>query len=211
MVNATSAGYIDKLRERHQVPELKLVMMKSSKDNENASNAAPAIPGITSGNVTRRKVSNSFAYRSIAACSSLGSRDAMRAFTVTTTKDTQNMMWAITVVKNPGLILKDKNIASSDAPKTISGVAIGKKIKRLVVERPLNEWRPSAKAISVPSKVAKNVEINPIFIELPSAVQTSGAPQGFCQLAKVKPRQTKFDLPESLKEKAKVYAIGINR
>jgi hypothetical protein len=88
---------------------------------------------------------------------------------------------------------------------------MGKKINRLVDERPLKEWRPSANAIKVPSKVAKNVEIKPTFMELPSAVQTSGAPQGFCQLAKVKPRHTKLDFPESLNEKANVYAIGINR
>ena len=146
----------------------------------------------------------SFAYRSIAACSNRGSKDAMRAFTVTTTKEMQNMMCAITVVKNPGLILKDRNIASSDAPITTSGVAIGKKIKRLVVERPLNEWRPSANAIKVPNNVANKVDNRPTFIELPNAVQTSGAPHGFCQLAKVNPRQVRLDLPASLNENAKV-------
>jgi hypothetical protein len=34
------------------IPELKLVMMKSSKESENAKRAAPAIPGITRGRVT---------------------------------------------------------------------------------------------------------------------------------------------------------------
>ena len=34
------------------IPELKLVMMKSSNERENARSAAPAIPGITSGRVT---------------------------------------------------------------------------------------------------------------------------------------------------------------
>jgi hypothetical protein len=48
------------------------------------------------------------------------------------------------------------------------------------------------------------VASNPIFIELPNAVQTSGAPHGFFQLSKVKPFHTKLDLPESLKEKTKV-------
>ena len=38
------------------VPELKLVMMKSSKESEKARSAAAAIPGNTNGKVTRRKV-----------------------------------------------------------------------------------------------------------------------------------------------------------
>ena len=42
-------------------PELKLVMMKSSKDRENASSAPATMPGATSGSVTRRNVWNSFA------------------------------------------------------------------------------------------------------------------------------------------------------
>jgi hypothetical protein len=49
------------------------------------------------------------------------------------------------------------------------------------------------------------------LIELPKAAHTSGAPHGFFQLSNVKPFHTKLDLPESLKEKAKVYATGINR
>jgi hypothetical protein len=56
----------------------------------------------------------------------------------------------------------------------------------------------------VPKIVEKIVANRPIFIELPSAVQTSGAPQGFFQLSRVNPFHTRLDLPESLKEKAKV-------
>jgi hypothetical protein len=61
-----------------------------------------------------------------------------------------------------------------------------------------------AKAIIVPRIVEKIVAKRPILIELPSAVQISGAPQGFCQLSKVKPFQIKLLLPESLNENAKV-------
>jgi hypothetical protein len=50
-------------------------------------------------------------------------------------------------------IPKFTNIVSKEAPKTISGVAIGKNIKRFVVERPLNLYLPNANAISVPSTV----------------------------------------------------------
>jgi len=56
----------------------------------------------------------------------------------------------------------------------------------------------------VPKIVEKNVAKKPILIELTNAVQTSGAPHGFCQLSRVKPFQIKLLLPESLKEKANV-------
>ena len=114
------------------------IIMKSSNDKLKASNAAPAIPGATNGRVTFLKVSSSLAYKSIAACSRRGSNEAIRALTVTTTNEIQNTTWAMTVGQNPGLIWKTKKSESSDAPKTISGVAIGKKIKRLEDERPLN-------------------------------------------------------------------------
>jgi hypothetical protein len=63
----------------------------------------------------------------------------------------------------------------------------------------------------VPRIVEKIVASSPIFIEFPRALQTSGAPQGFFQLFKVKPFHIKLLVPESLKEKAKVYATGMNR
>ena len=103
-------------------------------------------------------------------------------------------------VFNPTLV----NMVSRDAPRTISGVAIGKKIKRFVVERPLNLYLPNAKAISVPRTVATKVELKPIKNELPSALQISGAPHGLLHFSKVKPFQIRLVLPESLKEKIKV-------
>jgi hypothetical protein len=59
--------------------------------------------------------------------------------------------------------------------------------------------------------VEKSVARNPILIEFASALQTSGAPHGFCQLLSVKPFQTKLLFPESLNEKANVYATGMNK
>ena len=108
------------------------------------------------------------------------------------------------MVQKPGLTLKFKNIASKEAPSTTSGVAIGRKIRRFVEVRPLNLYLPNAKAIKVPKTVASNVEITPIFSELPTASQTCGAPQGFFQFSNVKPCQTKLLLPASLNENAKV-------
>ena len=123
----------------------------------------------------------------------------------------QNITCAITTGQKPGFIPRFKNMARSEAPRTTSGVAIGKKINVFVVDRPLNWWRPRAKAINVPRKVAATVEINPTRIELPSAKQTSGAPQGFCQLPSVNPFQTRLLFPPLLNEKANVYATGTKR
>jgi hypothetical protein len=52
--------------------------------------------------------------------------------------------------------------------------------------------------------VANIVEVKPIFNELPSAVQISGAPHGFAQFLKVKPFQVRLLFPPSLNEKAMV-------
>jgi hypothetical protein len=108
-------------------------------------------------------------------------------------------------------IPKFTNIVSKDAPSTISGVAIGKNIKRFVVERPLNLYLPNANAISVPSTVEIVVAVRPIIKEFPRALHTSGAPQGFFHLSSVKPFQIKFVFLESLKENTKVYRTGIKR
>jgi hypothetical protein len=66
------------------------------------------------------------------------------------------------MVQNPGLILKLRNMARREAPRTTSGVAIGRKIRRLVVFRPLKLCLLIAKAIIVPKMVARTVEITPI-------------------------------------------------
>jgi hypothetical protein len=102
-------------------------------------------------------------------------------------------------------------MVSKEAPSTISGVAIGRNIKRLVVERPLNLYRPNAKAIRVPSTVEITVAVKPITNELPRALHMSGAPHGFFHLSRVNPFQIKFVFLESLKENTKVYRTGINR
>ena len=81
---------------------------------------------------------------------------------------------------------------------------MSKKIKRFEVDLPLNLCRPIANAIIVPRIVEKIVASRPILIEFAKALQTSGAPQGFCQLSRVKPFQIKLLFPESLNENAKV-------
>ena len=120
------------------LPELKFVMMKSSKLSENASSAAAAMPGSSSGKVTRQNAACGDAYRSAAASSRRGSSPATRAFTVTTTKLMQNITCASTIVAKPGLIRRLRNWASSAAPSTTSGVAIGRKSSRFMVDRNLN-------------------------------------------------------------------------
>ncbi len=61
---------------------------------------------------------------------------ASRALTVTTTKDRQNMMWAIRIVQKPSTPAKPAltNSASRDEPITISGVAIGRKIRMFAAD-----------------------------------------------------------------------------
>src|SRR3954451_4706306 len=126
------------------VPAVKLVMMKSSIDSENASSAPARMPGRMSGNVTFQKVAHGEAPRSMAASSRCRGNPCIRARTVTTTKLMLNMTWAIRIVwsprgkKNPPVRLRNgswdvpTNNVSRLAPRTISGVAIGMKMNRLV-------------------------------------------------------------------------------
>ena len=65
---------------------------------------------------------------------------ASLARTVTTTNEMQNMMWAMRMVPKPSAPPNPAatNRASSEEPITISGVAIGRKISRFVLDRPEN-------------------------------------------------------------------------
>ncbi len=65
-------------------PELKYVTTKSSTESAKPRSAALRIAGARSGSVILRKVTNSFAPRSIAASSRCRSNPTSRAFTVTT-------------------------------------------------------------------------------------------------------------------------------
>ena len=56
LYSQTNFGKVEKFE-----PELKFVMMKSSNDNEKASNAAEAMPGMTSGKVIFMNGCRSFA------------------------------------------------------------------------------------------------------------------------------------------------------
>ena len=115
----------------------------------------------------------------------------------------QNMMWAMTIVQKPSCRPTWRSlheIVSSDAPRTTSGVAIGRKISRFVAVRPRNRCRTRANAIIVPSTVAMIVASTPTLMLVTSASHTPGAPQGFCQCLSVgKPTgfQTMLDLAGS--------------
>src|SRR5687767_3861798 len=89
------------------------------------------------------------------------SRPDSRALTVTTTKDRQNITWAITIVTKPRMLSTPAatNIASSDDPMTTSGVAMGRKITRLETDLPWKECLTSANAINVPRMVARTVAV----------------------------------------------------
>jgi hypothetical protein len=97
--------------------------------------------------------------------------------TVTTTKLMQNMMWAMMIVPVPSGAPRLRNRASSEAPRTTSGVAIGRKISRFVAARPLKRCRTSANEMSVPSRVATAVEMTAICRLTPTASQMVGSRQ----------------------------------
>ena len=65
---------------------------------------------------------------------------ASLARTVTTTNEMQNMMCAMRIVPNPSQPPNPAATkrASSEEPITISGVAIGRKISRFMLDRPEN-------------------------------------------------------------------------
>ena len=112
------------------------MITKSSTESAKPSRSAARIAGAISGSVTFRNVVHSFAPRSIAASSRWRSKPTRRAFTVTTTKLIMNMMCAITIVTKPVATWRLRNSASSEAPSTISGVAIGRKTSMFVAPRP---------------------------------------------------------------------------
>ena len=69
---------------------------------------------------------------------------------------------------------------------TTSGVAIGRKITRLDVDRPRKEWRTSANAISVPSTVARSVAVRLTPMLSRSDSQRPSGSQIVVQLLQVK-------------------------
>ena len=77
------------------------------------------------------------------------------------------------------------NSASSDEPITTSGVAIGRKISRLVAARPRNRCRTSANATSVPSMVAPRVARKPICRLVTTEAHMPAGSHGCSQLSQV--------------------------
>ena len=101
-----------------------------------------------------------------------------------------NMTWAMKIVPNPVTTCRLRNSVKSDAPSTISGVDIGRKISMFVAPRPRNWCRTIASASSVPSAVATIVEMTPISSDLTTADWIPGGAFQWIQLSSVKPSQT---------------------
>ncbi len=138
------------------LPELKYVITKSSTEIANASRPPARIAGARSGSVILRNVTHSFAPRSAAASSRCRSKSTSRARTVTTTNEMQNITCAMKIVQNPSVnSVWLRNSVSSEAPSTISGAAIGRKMRKFSGPRPRKRCRTSASAISAPSAVAE--------------------------------------------------------
>ena len=79
------------------------------------------------------------------------------------------------------------NSVRSEAPSTISGVDIGRKISRFVTPRPRKRCRTIASAISVPRTVATTVVSAAISSEVMTAERIPGVASQWIQLSKVKP------------------------
>ena len=136
-------------------PELKLVMMKSSKDSANAS-SAPASDArrdqrqgdppeglqLVGVEVHRRLLEPRVQARDPRLHGDHDEADAEHDVRDDDRPEAR------------GCIRRLRNSASSEAPSTTSGVAIGRKISRLVAARPRNRCRASANAIIVPRTVA---------------------------------------------------------
>jgi hypothetical protein len=73
------------------------------------------------------------------------------------------------------------NSESNEAPRTTSGVAIGRKMNMLVEPRPRNRKRVRARAIMVPSAVATTVLMVAMISEFLMARVSSGMAKGFRQ------------------------------
>ena len=95
---------------------------------------------------------------------------------------------------------------------TTSGVAMGRKISRLVVERPRNRYRTRAKEIIVPSSVAPSVATRPISMLVTNDEQTPGTPHRSVHASSENSFQLRLNLPLGLlKDRAMMTAIGMNR
>ena len=104
------------------------------------------------------------------------------------------------------------NSVNSEAPSTISGVAIGRKMNRFVLLRPTKSCRARASAMAVPSAVATNVDNRAIAMLIATALSSPATPNGSSHAASVNPCHTKLDLPAgSLKLNRIITATGAIR
>ncbi len=118
---------------------MKYVTTKSSIEIAKQRRNAARIAGVINGSVTFRNVVHSFAPRSIAASSRWRSKPIRRAFTVTTAKLMQNITCAMRIVQKPnGTKVNCRKSVSREAPRTISGVESGRKIRMFVAARVRN-------------------------------------------------------------------------
>ncbi len=93
------------------------------------------------------------------------------------------------IVQKPKPTFTFTNSVRSEAPRTISGVAIGRKMRMLVAPRPWKRCRTIASAMSVPSAVAITVERTASSSDVITADRIPGTASQWIQLSRVKPSQ----------------------
>ena len=103
-----------------------------------------------------------------------------------------NMTWAMKIVQKPSvktLVMFRKSVRS-EAPRTISGVAIGRKTRMFVGPRPRKSCRTIASAMSVPRTAATIVASTPIWIDLMTDSRSPSTESHSTQLSNVNSCQT---------------------
>ena len=148
----------------------------------------------------------------MAASSSVQSKPRTRAFTVSATKLTSNMTWAMMIVPKPVFQPQARKSVSSEEPSTTSGAVSGMTRNRLTPSLPRKRWRTSATATSVPSTVAMIVEMRATSRLTFNASASAGYLKGCFQASSEKPFQVRLNLPTgALKLKMTMTASGMNR
>ena len=132
---------------------------KSSIEVANTIIKLAKMAGPSSGNNTVRSAWIGVAPRSWAASSTSRPIDSRRPRTITTTYDTENVMWPSSIAGRPSgmLVYRLSNTRNSIAPITISGVDSGTSISRFDARAVRPRQRASPSASPTPSGVAISI------------------------------------------------------
>src|SRR3954471_15582177 len=154
-------------------PAVNVVTITSSNESANASRP-PAISAVQmTGSVTKRKLCQPLAPRSIDASSSDVCVWRSRAITLLKTITMQNVAWPITIVQYERLIDQNWKNELSAMPVMIPGSAIGRTSSSEIDSLPKKRKRCSANAAALPSTIAIVVATTAALIDSQNALRIS--------------------------------------